>query len=57
MKNSFIELFKHPEIFKVCDVNVNGFPGYAANDGWCYFDTGVDNSVSIINSIKAMSNR
>ena len=57
MKNSFIELFRHPEIFKVCDVNVNGFPGYATNDGWCYFDTGVDNSVSIINSLKAISNR
>lgn len=48
--NSIVELFRHPEILEMCDVNVNGYPGYATNDGWCYFNTGIDNSMKAINN-------
>ncbi len=53
--NSFIELFRHPEIFKMCDVNVNGYPGFETDDGWRYINTGFDNSISIAKAIKTMN--
>ena len=57
MSNLFIECFRHPEILKECDVNVNGYPGIAVPGGWLYINNGVGNSLTISNALKAISNR
>ena len=57
MSNLFIECFRHPEILKECNVNVNGYPGIAVPGGWSYINNGVGNPLTISNALKAISNR